>query len=102
MNGPQDMFNKHKIFPRKDTVVVPFGGYTVIRFTVDNPGWWFLHCHIEIHQLGGMATVVRELPNEILPTAQPIQGSQISTMQLGLSPLMMITLLLAVISVTCM
>ena len=74
MNGPQDMFNKHKIFPRKDTVVVPFGGHTVIRFTVDNPGWWFLHCHIEIHQLGGMAAVVRELPNEILPTAQPIHA----------------------------
>ena len=44
----------------KDTVIVPFGGYTIIRFIVDNPGWWLLHCHIEIHQLEGMATVVRE------------------------------------------
>ena len=44
----------------KDTVIVPFGGYTVIRFIADNPGWWLLHCHIEIHQLEGMATVVRE------------------------------------------
>ena len=33
-----------KSFARKDTVIVPFGGYTVIRFIVDNPGWWFLHC----------------------------------------------------------
>ena len=49
-----------KNFVRKDTVIVPFGGYAVIRFVVDNPGWWFLHCHIEIHQLEGMAVVIRE------------------------------------------
>ena len=40
--------------------MVPFGGYTTIRFVVDNPGWWFFHCHIEIHQLEGMAAVVKE------------------------------------------
>ena len=48
----------------KDTVIVPYGGYTVIRFIADNPGWWLLHCHIEIHQLEGMATVVREGPSK--------------------------------------
>ena len=48
-------------FLRKDTVIIPYGGYTVIRFTVDNPGWWFFHCHIEIHQLEGMAAVFKEL-----------------------------------------
>ena len=48
-------------FARKDTVIVPYGGYTVIRFMVDNPGWWFFHCHIEIHQLEGMAAVFKEL-----------------------------------------
>jgi len=47
--------------PRKDTVIVPYGGYTVIRFIVDNPGWWFFHCHIEVHQLEGMAAVISEL-----------------------------------------
>ena len=51
--------NFHGLFP-KDTVIVPFGGYTVIRFLADNPGWWLLHCHIEVHQLEGMAVVVRE------------------------------------------
>ena len=56
-----------KIFTRKDTVIVPFGGYTVIRFIVDNPGWWFLHCHIEIHQLEGMGVVIKELK---LPNSQ--------------------------------
>ena len=46
--------------PEKDTVIVPVGGYVVIRFRADNPGWWFLHCHIEPHQLEGMSMVVRE------------------------------------------
>ena len=46
---------------KKDTVIVPFGGYVVMRFKVDNPGWWFFHCHIEIHQLEGMAAVIKEL-----------------------------------------
>lgn len=35
----------------KDTVVVPYGGYVVIRSVINNPGWWFFHCHIETHQL---------------------------------------------------
>ncbi|XP_062578821.1 uncharacterized protein LOC134240755 [Saccostrea cucullata] len=46
--------------PRKDTIIVPNGGYTVIRFKADNPGLWFMHCHIEIHSLQGMALVLNE------------------------------------------
>ena len=46
---------------RKDTVIVPAGGYVVIDFIADNPGYWFLHCHIEPHQLEGMAVVINEL-----------------------------------------
>ena len=34
---------------KKDTVIVPDGGYTIIRFLADNPGWWFFHCHLEFH-----------------------------------------------------
>ena len=45
---------------RKDTVIVPAGGYIVINFLSNNPGWWFLHCHIEVHQLEGMAVIVNE------------------------------------------
>ena len=48
-------------YAQKDTVIVPFGGYVAIRFAADNPGWWFFHCHIEIHQLEGMAAVINEL-----------------------------------------
>lgn len=67
MSRPTKLDEKNKKYARKDTVIVPFGGYTVIRFIVDNPGWWFFHCHIEIHQLEGMSAVVRELPNELPP-----------------------------------
>ena len=35
--------------PEKDTVVTPNGGYTVVEFVADNPGWWMLHCHMEDH-----------------------------------------------------
>ena len=48
---------------RKDTVIIPPGGYVVIRFERDNPGWWFLHCHVEPHQLEGMAMVIDESDN---------------------------------------
>lgn len=48
-------------FAIKDTVIVPYGGYTTIRFVADNPGWWFFHCHIEVHQLEGMAAIIKEL-----------------------------------------
>ena len=58
----------NKSLAKKDTVIVPYGGYVVIRFVIDNTGWWFLHCHIEIHQLEGMAVVLQELPNEICAT----------------------------------
>ena len=45
---------------RKDTVMIPAGGYVVVNFITDNPGFWFLHCHIEVHQLEGMALILSE------------------------------------------
>ena len=45
---------------RKDTVIVPAGGYVVIAFVADNPGYWYMHCHIEVHQLEGMAVIIQE------------------------------------------
>ena len=53
-------FTVDKWTVRKDTVIVPAGGYVVMQFISDNPGFWFLHCHIEPHQLEGMALVVDE------------------------------------------
>ncbi|XP_046753251.1 laccase-1-like [Diprion similis] len=40
--------------PRKDTVSVPSGGYTTVRFRADNPGIWLMHCHFEWHLATGM------------------------------------------------
>ncbi|KAK1269487.1 Laccase-11 [Acorus gramineus] len=58
--------------PERNTVGVPTGGWTVIRFRADNPGVWFMHCHLELHTMWGlkMAFVVEngKSPNEsVLP-----------------------------------
>lgn len=45
--------------PIKDTVTVPDGGYTVLRFKADNPGYWLFHCHIEFHVEIGMGLVFK-------------------------------------------
>lgn len=63
-------------YAQKDTVILPFGGYTTIRFTVDNPGWWFFHCHIEIHQLEGMAAVVKEMQKEYVQQTEQYKHAQ--------------------------
>ena len=104
---PMDLDMQNKSYPRKDTVIVPFGGYTVIRFTADNPGWWFFHCHIEVHQLQGMAAVVNEMingmPSEPDGTCTPTTCEPCTTGAsqsiLGSSLLIMITAMLAIISV---
>ncbi|CAL9202133.1 unnamed protein product [Musa hybrid cultivar] len=55
----------------RNTVGVPDGGWVAIRFLADNPGVWFMHCHIEIHLSWGltMAWLVLDgaLPNQKLP-----------------------------------
>ena len=43
---------------RKDTVIVPSGGYVIIQFVSSSPGYWFLHCHLDPHHLEGMAMVL--------------------------------------------
>lgn len=60
--------------PRKDTLIIPTGGYAVIRIKTDNPGKWFLHCHVEEHMLDGMAMIINEATEEIPkpPTGFPI------------------------------
>lgn len=45
--------------PLKDTVTVPDGGYTIVRFKADNPGMWLLHCHVEFHLSIGMGLVLQ-------------------------------------------
>ena len=50
--------------PRKDTIIVPTGGYVVVRIRSNNPGRWFMHCHIEVHSLDGMAMFIDEAPDQ--------------------------------------
>ncbi|XP_062154591.1 laccase-22-like [Alnus glutinosa] len=38
----------------RNTVSVPTAGWTAIRFKADNPGVWFLHCHLEVHTTWGL------------------------------------------------
>ncbi|NP_001155158.1 venom laccase precursor [Nasonia vitripennis] len=45
--------------PLKDTVMVPSGGYTILRFHANNPGYWFFHCHFEMHADIGMALIFK-------------------------------------------
>ncbi|KAG6415026.1 hypothetical protein SASPL_122427 [Salvia splendens] len=52
--------------PERNTVGVPTGGWTAIRFRADNPGVWFMHCHLELHTGWGlkMAFVVEDGPDK--------------------------------------
>ncbi|PHU05323.1 Laccase-22 [Capsicum chinense] len=38
----------------RNTIGVPSGGWVAIRFHADNPGVWFLHCHLEVHTTWGL------------------------------------------------
>ncbi|KAK9996590.1 hypothetical protein SO802_021276 [Lithocarpus litseifolius] len=43
--------------PERNTVPVPSGGWAAIRLKADNPGVWFIHCHLEEHTSWGLAMV---------------------------------------------
>ncbi|KAK1357245.1 Laccase [Heracleum sosnowskyi] len=43
--------------PLRNIVVVPRNGWAAIRFKADNPGVWFMHCHLERHLSWGMNMV---------------------------------------------
>ncbi|KAJ8452613.1 hypothetical protein Cgig2_004949 [Carnegiea gigantea] len=55
----------------RNTVAVPSGGWSAVRFKADNPGVWFMHCHFEVHISWGlrMAWIVLDgnQPNQKLP-----------------------------------
>jgi len=40
--------------PMKDNLLIPVGGYAVIRIYTDNPGYWLAHCHQDTHLYMGM------------------------------------------------
>ncbi|KAI0924510.1 hypothetical protein AcW1_006623 [Taiwanofungus camphoratus] len=54
---------------RRDTVNIGSSSDNVtIRFTADNPGPWFLHCHIDFHLVEGFAIVFAEDTGDVAST----------------------------------
>lgn len=49
---------------RRDTAMVPRGGWLVIAFKSDNPGNWLFHCHIAWHISGGLGVDFMERVSE--------------------------------------
>uniref|UniRef100_A0A914BUE1 C-type lectin domain-containing protein n=1 Tax=Acrobeloides nanus TaxID=290746 RepID=A0A914BUE1_9BILA len=70
LNGNVEGMSKNPTF--RDTIALPIGGYVVIRFRADNPGWWFSHCHFLVHHLKGMAFAFRIGEHDQMPV--PPQG----------------------------
>ncbi|OCK76302.1 multicopper oxidase [Lepidopterella palustris CBS 459.81] len=63
---------------RRDTWMVAPNGYTVIRFIANNPGTWFLHCHMEWHMDAGLLLTLIEAPLAI-QSGQPNIPSQMQS-----------------------
>ena len=55
--------------PYKDTVVVPDAGYTLVRMTASNPGYWIMHCHMSWHNHIGMGVIFKIGDNEDMAEA---------------------------------
>ncbi|BFG36310.1 hypothetical protein CerSpe_225840 [Prunus speciosa] len=54
----------------RNTIGVPVGGWAVIRFTANNPGMWFMHCHLDVHLPWGLGMVF-EIENGPTPWVLP-------------------------------
>ncbi|KAM0715961.1 hypothetical protein Q7P37_008475 [Cladosporium fusiforme] len=54
--------------PRRDTALIPAGGYLIMGFPADNPGTWLVHCHIPWHVGQGLSWQFLERKEEILET----------------------------------
>ncbi|XP_070537860.1 uncharacterized protein [Ptychodera flava] len=52
---------------KKDTVTIPDGGFSIIRFYADNPGFWLFHCHLEFHLEIGMSVVFKVGSDDDMP-----------------------------------
>ncbi|XP_061339643.1 laccase-7-like [Gastrolobium bilobum] len=75
-NSNRDKAKYNLVNPqRRNTIAVPAGGWAVIRFQADNPGVWFVHCHVEDHMLWGLNTAFEvengPTPSTSLPPPPP-------------------------------
>lgn len=56
---------------RRDTAILPGGGWLAIAFPTDNPGAWLMHCHIAWHIAEGLGVQFLESKVAItLPNAE--------------------------------
>lgn len=64
--------------PRRDTWLLAPNGQTRVRFAADNPGVWFLHCHMEWHMSAGLLATFIEAPLQLQkdqPTIPPAMAA---------------------------
>ncbi|KAL6184684.1 hypothetical protein ACLB2K_046084 [Fragaria x ananassa] len=79
--------------PEVNTFAVPKNGWLAIRFTANNPGVWFWHCHMERHMTWGMEaafivkngntveTSIRQPPDYMPPCNIPLLDSTLKNLQ---------------------
>jgi hypothetical protein len=63
--------------PRRDTALLPGGGWLMLAWQADNPGTWLMHCHIGWHTLEGFALQFLELEDEIMSTPGVVDEKQL-------------------------
>ncbi|CAL8107651.1 unnamed protein product [Orchesella dallaii] len=62
---------------KRDTVLIKERSWLVIRFLADNPGVWTLHCHIDWHNLSGMAMTFVEAPEMASSISAPLEAKKV-------------------------
>ena len=71
INPPMPEFQSNP--SRRDTITIPPTGSVTLRWTADNPGAWFFHCHIDWHLSSGLAVVMIEAPEQFQQSPIPQQ-----------------------------
>ena len=62
---PNTKISLDKFAVRKDTFIVPAGGYVVVQFRSNNPGYWFLQCLVDLYFREGMSMIMKEAVDKI-------------------------------------
>lgn len=53
--------------PRRDTAMLPAGGWLVFAFETNNPGAWIMHVRAYVSPLSFLAVLANSMPSVILP-----------------------------------
>ncbi|CAE6443593.1 unnamed protein product [Rhizoctonia solani] len=63
---------------RRDTHIIPASSWAVLRFEANNPGVWFMHCHIDWHLAEGFAAVIVVQPDAVAQMSIPSANTAVS------------------------